>query len=131
MPIQTFEAILQNISTRIQLYQFAHGGNHNVRSISTLSNESFFSDLTRFDTEGHGYSKACNVPKVMGQAVTVNYFKHNPEKSFTLHPMMKGTYPVHLHEDDQSHTEVESAQVHGGMFCDHYFDCINSKPSSF
>ena len=131
MPIQTFEAILQNISTRIQLYQFAHGGNYNARSISTLSNESFFSDLTRFDKEGHGYPKACNVPKVMGQVVTVNYFKHNPEKSFTLRPMMKGTYPVHLLDDDQSHIEVESAQVHDGMYHDHFFDCINSKPSSF
>ena len=42
MPIQTFKAILQNISTRIQLYQFAHGGNYNTRSVSTLPNESFF-----------------------------------------------------------------------------------------
>ena len=131
MPILMFEAILQNISTRTQLYQFANGGNSNARSISTLSNESFFSDLTRFDKEGHSYSKACNVLKVMGQVVTVNYFKHNPEKSFALHPTMKGTYPVHLLDDDQSCIEVESAQVHNGMYHDHFFDCINSKPSSF
>ena len=42
MPIQTFEAILQNILTRLQLYKFAHDGNYNARSVSTLSNESFF-----------------------------------------------------------------------------------------
>ena len=101
MPIQTFEAILLNISTRIQLYQFAHGGNYNTRSVSTLLNESFFSDLMRLDKEGHGYPKACNIPRVMGQVVTINYFKHNPVKTFALHPTMKGTYPVHLLDEDQ------------------------------
>ena len=59
----------------------------------------------------------------MGQVVTVNYFKHNPEKSFALCPTTKGTYPVHLLDDDQSHIQVESAQVHDGMYCDHFFDC--------
>ena len=34
-------------------------------------------------------------------------------------------------DDDQSRIEVESAQVHDGMYFDHFFDCINSKPSSF
>ena len=101
MPIQTFEAILLNISTRIQLYQFAHGGNYNTKSVSTFSNESFFSDLTRLDKEGHGYPKACNIPRVMGQVVTINYFKHNLVKTFALHPTMKGTYPVHLLDEDQ------------------------------
>ena len=67
----------------------------------------------------------------MGQVVAVNYFKHNPEKIFTLCPMMKGTYPVYLLDDDQSRIEVESAQVHNGMYCDHFFDCINFKPSLF
>ena len=42
MPIQTYEAILQNISTCIQLYNFATGGTYNTKSISTLLNESFF-----------------------------------------------------------------------------------------
>ena len=45
MPTQTFEAILQNISTHIQLYEFASDGHYNTCSISTLLNESFFSDL--------------------------------------------------------------------------------------
>ena len=30
MPIQTYEAILQNILTHLQLYTFAHGGNYNT-----------------------------------------------------------------------------------------------------
>ena len=39
MPIQTYEAILQNILTQLQLYTFAHGENYNACSISMLSNQ--------------------------------------------------------------------------------------------
>ena len=58
---QTYEALLQMISTRIQLYTFAQDGTYNARSVSTLSNESFFSDLVRYDKESHGYLKGTNV----------------------------------------------------------------------
>ena len=96
MPIQTFEALLQNISTRIQLYEFANDGCYNARSISTLSNESFFSDLTHLGRESHDYPKAYNIPHVMGQVVMLNYFKHKPNKSFSLKPTLKVVYPVHV-----------------------------------
>ena len=99
MPIQTFEAILQNISTRIQLYKFASNSHYNTRSISTLSNESFFSDLPCDLIKSHGYPKACNIPHVMGHVVTLNYFKYNPNKNFALQPTMK-VYPVHVLEED-------------------------------
>ena len=39
---QTYEALLQLISMRIQLYSFAHERSYNARSVSMLSNESFF-----------------------------------------------------------------------------------------
>ena len=42
MTWQTFEAILQNISTCIQLYQFAKGTTYNSRALSTLANEFLF-----------------------------------------------------------------------------------------
>ena len=47
MTWQTFEALLQMISTRITLYSFAADATYNARSVSTLANESFFSDLVR------------------------------------------------------------------------------------
>ena len=72
MPIQTYEAILENISTRIYLYRIALGGVYNSHSVSTLANESFFSDVNRMDkNSGASYLKA-----VIGKVVTVNYFKH-------------------------------------------------------
>ena len=36
MPIQTFEVILHNISTRVSLYSLAFGENYNTRSVSML-----------------------------------------------------------------------------------------------
>ena len=48
MPIQTFEAILQNIATRITLYSLSSDGTYNACSISTLANESFFLILTEW-----------------------------------------------------------------------------------
>ena len=46
MPVETFEGILQCISTQIFLYNFSIENNYNTRSVSTLvNNESFFSDL--------------------------------------------------------------------------------------
>ena len=45
MPVQTWEAIMQLISTRLYLYSMAHGNTYNTRSVSTLALESFFADL--------------------------------------------------------------------------------------
>ena len=73
---QTYEALLQLISTRIQLYQFAAEGTYNARAVSTLSNESFFSDLVRYDKESHGYLKGTNISRVFGRVVLINHFKH-------------------------------------------------------
>ena len=100
MPVQTFEAILQCISTCIFLYKFSIENNYNTRSVSTLANESFFSDLTRMDRNGCYYPKACNIESIMGRVVTLNHFKHKPEKHFHLTTTMHGTYPVHHLEAD-------------------------------
>ena len=45
MPIQTFESILQNISTRLQLYHASMDKTYNARSVSMLASESFFADI--------------------------------------------------------------------------------------
>ena len=81
MPIQTFEAILQNIATRITLYSLSSDGTYNACSISTLTNERFFSDINRMDKEGlNSYPKAVNMPKVIGKVVSLNTFKHRTDK---------------------------------------------------
>ena len=47
------QVLLQNISTRPQLYYLSNSLTCNARSVSTLSNESFFADLVRYDKESH------------------------------------------------------------------------------
>ena len=84
MPLHTYEAILQNVTTRIQLYSYTHNWTYNPHAISTLANESFFSDLKKLDKESTYYPKACNIPHLLGKVVTLNYFKHKPHKSYIL-----------------------------------------------
>ena len=81
MLVQTFKGILQNISTRIFLYSMTTDGTYNARSISTLANESFFSDVNCLDKEGlNSYPKAVNMPKIIGKVVSLNTFKHKADK---------------------------------------------------
>lgn len=129
MPMQTFEAILQLCSTRIPLYSFAKGKTYNVRSCTTLPCESEFSDITRLDREGHLYPKACNIHKLIGRSVSVNYIKHNPSKPYEICTTNKGAYPVHLAEDDRERWENETEDNYDGIFKDHFFDYINEHPS--
>ena len=117
MPIQTYEALLQNICMRIQLYSVAHNKTYNTRAISTLANESFFSDMVRMDKESHSYPKACNVAKIFGRVVTLNYYKHLPEKNWFLTAMHKGTYPEHLAEYNEMDIKEQD-----GHYVNHFFD---------
>ena len=83
---QTYEALLQTISTRIHLYCETNTGTYNARTVSTLANESFFADLIRYDKEGHGYPKGTNVSRVFGCVVLLNHFKHKRDKITSFPP---------------------------------------------
>ena len=76
----TYEAILQNICTRIQMYGQSTKGTYNHRSVSTLTNESFFGDLVALDKENLGTPKAANVPRLLSKVCKLNYYKHMPNK---------------------------------------------------
>ena len=122
---QTYEAILQMISTRIQLYNYSYEGSYNSRAVSTLSNESFFSDLVRYDKESHGYPKGTNVSQVFGRVVLINHFKHKRDKNYYLAATIKCKYEVKLAEANYSRLMRENAYHFQGMFRDHYFDFPN------
>ena len=77
---------------------------------------SFFLDLCHLDKESPIYPKACNVGSIMGQVVALNYFKHKPDKNFTL-TTTKGKYPVHILESEGMRIEKESENVHSGYYC--------------
>ena len=122
MTWQTFEALLQMISTHITLYSFAADATYNARSVSTLANESSFSYLVRLDKEGKGYPKASNISKIMGRVVMLNYFKHKRDKPYQLRVMLKPKYPPYLAENDQERLLGETCENYDGYYRDHFFD---------
>ena len=119
---QTYEAMLQVISTRIQLYYFARGGTYNARAVSTLANESFFADLVRYDKESHGYPKGTNVSRVFGRVVLINHFKHKSSKNYCLAATVKSKYEVKLAERNYEKYCAETTHNYDGMFRNHFFD---------
>ena len=129
MTWQTFEAILQMISTRIQMYDYCTNGSYNARAVSTLANESFFADLVRLDKDGKGYPKACNVGKVIGRVVMLNYFKHKRNKNYVLTATLKPKYPPQLAEDERQRLETETAEDHHGIYRDNVFDLTDAHKS--
>ena len=80
MSIQIFKEILQNISTCISLYGLSKRGMYNHRAISTLANESFFSNFTFMDKEGLGTPMLVNILKLIRKVMQLNYYKHTPSK---------------------------------------------------
>ena len=122
---QTFEAILQTISTRIQLYAFSNGNTYNTRAVSTLANESFFADLVQYDKESHGYPKGPNVSRVFGHVVLLNHFKHKRNKNYFLSATIKNKYEIKLEDDDWRRYITESAYEYNGFYRNHFFDYPN------
>ena len=80
IPIQTFEAILHNICTRIHLYRLAESSTYNTPAVLTLVSESCNSDIHSLDKEGSEYLKACNMNKLIGKLSLVNDYKHRRSK---------------------------------------------------
>ena len=119
----------QTISTRIQLYSFAHERCYNARSVSTLSNESFFSDLVRYDKESHGYPEGTNVGRVFGRAVLINHFKHKRDKNYFLAATIKSKYEIKLADTNYRRLIRETAYHYSGIFRDHFFDFPNELKS--
>ena len=122
---QMFEAILQTISTRIQLYAFSNGNRYNTRAVSTLANESFFADLVQYDKESHGYPKGPNVSSVFGHVVLLNHFKHKRNKNYFLSATIKNKYEIKLADDDRWRYITESAYEYNGFYRNHFFDYPN------
>ena len=79
MPIQTFECILQGISTRMALYATSELP-INQRSISTLAVESFFSELTRMEFTGLGCPKSVDIPRLITHVTELNNIRHDPNR---------------------------------------------------
>ena len=67
LPSITFQVILHNISTRIQLYSLSHTNTYNQRAISTLAVETMFSVLTTLSQTTSGIPLAAKIPRYIAK----------------------------------------------------------------
>ena len=129
MTWQTYEALLQNISTRIQLYYLSSNLTYNATAVSTLSNKSFFADLVCYDKESHRYPKGVNVHKVFRRIVLINFFKHKHDRNYFLSATVKGKYEIKLAEHNHRKYIRENSFNYMGLYKNHFFDFPNELTS--
>ena len=94
MPVQTYESIMQGISTRMQIFAMSPTP-VNQRSISTLSIESFFSELTNMEFSGLGCPKAVDIPRLISHVTELNNIRHELDRGFSFHTTNRAAYPYH------------------------------------
>ena len=97
MPVQTYESIMQGISTRMQIFAMSPTP-VNQRSISTLSIESFFSELTNMEFSGLGCPKAVDIPRLISHVTELNNICHELDRGFSFHTTNRAAYPYHTLE---------------------------------
>ena len=129
IPSVTFESILGNVATRIQLYSQFRDGTYNARALSTLKLENFFSTLSR--RSENDCPKAVDVPKKMAELMDLNIAAHmsTEELRFEYCPHVRVTYPVHKDDDDDGVSDIElpvssdsKTYEEVPLFKNHFFD---------
>ena len=80
LPSTTFQAILQNISTRIQLYTLSAKKTYNHRTISTLAVESMFSSLSTLCQNSSSIPLAVKIPRYISKMTQFTTIQQNPNK---------------------------------------------------
>ena len=88
---------MQGISTRMQIFAMSPTP-VNQRSISTLSIESFFSELTNMEFSGLGCPKAVDIPRVISHVTELNNIRHELDRGFSFHTTNRAAYPYHTLE---------------------------------
>ena len=80
LPSLTFQGLIQNVSTRIQLYQLSANKTYNQRAVSTLAVENLFSTLSSLADSTSGIPLAANIPRYVSRMTQLNSIKQNPTK---------------------------------------------------
>ena len=112
IPIRTYEALMQSISTRFTLFQLSSMYSYNAGAISTLAVESFFSDLNRFEFSGLGAPRSVDIPKLITHIVHVNTTKHDPKRGFKFTTSTRDNYPCYLLSSNVSFAGQMDFQTH-------------------
>ena len=80
LPSITFQAVLQNILTRIQLYSLSPRKKYNQRAVCTLAVESMFSVLTTLSQTTLGIPLAAKIPCYISRIMQFTVTQYNPDK---------------------------------------------------
>ena len=84
LPSTTFQAILQNISTRIQLYHLLENKTYNHRAISTLAVESMFSTLATLCPNSCGIPLSAKIPRYIAKVTQFNAIQCNQTSKYFI-----------------------------------------------
>ena len=123
IPIITFEGILQGISTRLSLYDFALASTFNNRAISTLGIEIFFSSLSKADFTMTGCPKAVQIHQIIPIMMEYNTQKHNPNKILKMDCRRGTPYPSYHLDVNNTQNNLPTQQRHmHEQFKPHNFD---------
>ena len=79
-PLQLWEALLANIDAKSLLYALCETGTYNVRAFSSMMGETFFSELTQYDKQGHGTVTTTEFGRFIGTATEKLYTRMDPNR---------------------------------------------------
>ena len=82
MQRQMYEGFIQSIDTHLQLYGIVKGGSYNTRSVSSLTNETFFGEMPEFEQTNLGCPKATHCPRLVSSVTELLHYRHNPQNRY-------------------------------------------------
>ena len=92
MPVPTYEAIMQGILTRLQIFALSNMP-INQHSILTVGIESFFREITAMEFSNLGCSKVVDIPRLISHVTELNDIRHNDDRGFVFNMSNCGGYP--------------------------------------
>ena len=106
-------------AVHICLYNISLKCSYNAHSISSLVCESFFSTVSSKDPHKLGCPKAADIPKIMGDIITIENYKNHTDLNFHLETTFKPLYPY-----QQPHNELGTDCDTTTVYCyqNHAFD---------
>lgn len=76
----SYEGFLQKIDTSFQLYALSLHGTYNQRSISSLTNETFFGELSEMEETKLGCPKAISIPRLISTVTEILHYRCDPSE---------------------------------------------------
>lgn len=80
LPSTTFQGVVANVSTRLQLYSLCSAKKFNHRCMGTLAVENMFAALSAFAKNSSGCPLAMQIPRYIGKMTQLNHMQNDVTK---------------------------------------------------